>query len=105
MVGRWLGSEVPAVGISLGFERIIDLVASEASGTSFQVLIYERPDLTLALELQSQLATRGVATRIEQRPKNLKSLLSDMELAGASQFALVNSAITEIDSLEFKPLA
>jgi histidyl-tRNA synthetase len=105
MVGRWLGSEVPAVGISLGFERIIDLVASEASGTSFQVLIYERQDLTLALELQSQLATRGVATRIEQRPKNLKSLLSDMELAGASQFALVNSAITEIDSLEFKPLA
>ena len=26
MVGRWLGTDVPAVGISLGFERVVDLV-------------------------------------------------------------------------------
>ena len=105
MVGRWLGSEVPAVGISLGFERIVDLVASEASSKSFQVLVYEQQDLALALSLQQQFVLRGVATRIEQRPKNLKALLSEMELAGASQFAIVGSDVSEIDSLEFKPLA
>ena len=105
MVGRWLGSEVPAVGISLGFERIVDLVASEASSKSFQVLVYEQPDLARALSLQQQFVLRGVATRIEQRPKNLKALLSEMELAGASQFAIVGSDVSEIDSLEFKPLA
>jgi histidyl-tRNA synthetase len=105
MVGRWLGSEVPAVGISLGFERIVDLVASEASSKSFQVLVYEQQDLALALSLQQQFVLRGAATRIEQRPKNLKALLSEMELAGASQFAIVGSDVSEIDSLEFKPLA
>jgi histidyl-tRNA synthetase len=105
MVGRWLGSEVPAVGISLGFERIVNLVASEASSKSFQVLVYEQPDLARALSLQQQFVLRGVATRIEQRPKNLKALLSEMELAGASQFAIVGSDVSEIDSLEFKPLA
>ena len=105
MVGRWLGSEVPAVGISLGFERIVDLVATEASSKSFQVLVYEQQDLALALSLQQQFVLRGVATRIEQRPKNLKALLSEMELAGASQFAIVGSDVSEIDSLEFKPLA
>ena len=105
MVGRWLGSEVPAVGISLGFERIVDLVASEASSKSFQVLVYEQQDLALALSLQQQFVLRGVSTRIEQRPKNLKALLSEMELAGASQFAIVGSDVSEIDSLEFKPLA
>jgi histidyl-tRNA synthetase len=105
MVGRWLGSEVPAVGISLGFERIVDLVASEASSKSFQVLVYEQQDLALALSLQQEFVLRGVATRIEQRPKNLKALLSEMELAGASQFAIVGSDVSEIDSLEFKPLA
>ena len=105
MVGRWLGSEVPAVGISLGFERIVDLVATEASSKSFQVLVYEQQDLARALSLQQQFVLRGVATRIEQRPKNLKALLSEMELAGASQFAIVGSDVSEIDSLEFKPLA
>ena len=105
MVGRWLGSEVPAVGISLGFERIVDLVANQAHGKSFQVLIYEEAELALALLLQAQFVSRGVATRIELRPKNLKALLSDMEQAGASQFALVSPEISEIDSLEFKPLA
>jgi histidyl-tRNA synthetase len=105
MVGRWLGSEVPAVGISLGFERIVDLVASEASSKVFQVLVYEQQDLALALSLQQQFVLRGVSTRIEQRPKNLKALLSEMELAGASQFAIVGSDVSEIDSLEFKPLA
>ncbi len=105
MVGRWLGSEVPAVGLSLGFERIVDLVASEASSKSFQVLVYEQQDLALALSLQQKFVLRGVATRIEQRPKNLKALLSEMELAGASQFAIVGSDVSEIDSLEFKPLA
>jgi histidyl-tRNA synthetase len=105
MVGRWLGSEVPAVGISLGFERIVDLVSNEAHGKSFQVLIYEEAELALALSLQAQFVSREVATRIELRPKNLKALLSDMEQAGASQFALLSPEISEIDSLEFKPLA
>lgn len=105
MVGRWLGTEVPAVGISLGFERIADLVSAKTSGPAFQVLVYEAQDLALALSLQAEFVARGVATRIELRPKNLKSLLSDMELAGASQFAVVNSEISDIDALEFKPLA
>jgi histidyl-tRNA synthetase len=105
MVGRWLGSDVPAVGISLGFERIVDLVSTEQNAQSFQVLVYERAELPLALSLQEQFVARGVATRIEQRPKNLKALLSEMELAGASQFAILSSESNEIDSLEFKPLS
>lgn len=105
MVGRWLGAEVPAVGISLGFERIIDLVAGVTSGPAFQVLVYEKRDLALALALQAEFAARAIATRIEQRPKNLKGLLRDMELAGAAKFAILNSQISDIADLEFKPLA
>ena len=32
MIGRFLGQEVPAVGFSLGFERLVDLVAESADG-------------------------------------------------------------------------
>lgn len=105
MVGRWLGSDVPAVGISLGFERIVDLVSAQTTGPAFQVLVYEAQDLALALSLQAEFVSRGEPTRIELRPKNLKSLLSDMETAGASGFAVVNSQISDIAGLEFKPLA
>lgn len=105
MVGRWLGTDVPAVGISLGFERIVDLVSSSANPASFQVLVYESQDLALALRLQAEFVATGAATRIEQKPKNLKALLSDMESAGATRFAVLNSQIQDIDALEFKPLA
>ena len=105
MVGRWLGTDVPAVGISLGFERIVDLVSSSANPASFQVLVYESQDLALALRLQAEFVATGVATRIEQKTKNLKALLSDMESAGATRFAVLNSQIQDIDTLEFKPLA
>ncbi len=32
MIGRFLGQDVPAVGFSLGFERLVDLVAESAGG-------------------------------------------------------------------------
>ncbi|KAG4074742.1 hypothetical protein HA402_007018 [Bradysia odoriphaga] len=34
MIGRFLGQQVPAVGFSLGFERLVDLVADEADASA-----------------------------------------------------------------------
>src|SRR5690606_28634176 len=38
MIGRFLGTDVPAVGFSLGFERLVDLVA-DASGDSMPAVV------------------------------------------------------------------
>lgn len=105
MVGRWLGTAVPAVGISLGFERIVDLVATASAQTTFQVLIYGPQDLATALELQAAFAGSGIPTRIESRPKNLKALLSEMESAGAHSFAILPQETGDTAKLEFKPLS
>ena len=105
MVGKWLGKDVPAVGISLGFERIADLLGESSASPQFEVLVYEAELLATAIRLQGELVAKGRAIRIEKKPKNLKVLLDDMSAAGANQFAILSEEITNIDSLEFKPLS
>ena len=105
MVGKWLGKDVPAVGISLGFERIADLLGESSASPQFEVLVYEAELLATAIRLQGELIAKGRAIRIEKKPKNLKVLLDDMSAAGANQFAILSEEITNIESLEFKPLS
>ena len=105
MVGKWLGKDVPAVGISLGFERIADLLGQSSASSQFEVLVYEPELLAAAIRLQSDLVSKGRAIRIESKPKNLKVLLDDMSAAGASQFAILSEEITNIENLDFKPLS
>jgi histidyl-tRNA synthetase len=42
MVGKWLGTDAPAVGISLGIERIVDLIPESSASQDAVVLILER---------------------------------------------------------------
>lgn len=43
MIGRFLGQDVPAVGFSLGFERLVDLVTlPESAESDAVVLVYDK---------------------------------------------------------------
>jgi len=104
MVGRWLGTDVPAVGISLGFERVVDLV-EDLGKPEGVVLVMEDASvavLTKALTFQSELIGKGMQVRLEVRPKRLNLLLDSMAANGFSQFALVDSSTTALD---LKPIA
>lgn len=105
MVGKWLGEDVPAVGISLGFERIADLVGESSGQGSFQVLVYQFEHLAAAIRLQSELVAAGHRVRLEQKPKNLKALLEEIKAAGATGFAILSEGNANIEDLEFKPLS
>lgn len=105
MVGKWLGKDVPAVGISLGFERIVDLVGEHSSSRGFQVLVYPAELLQIALALQEELVALGHRIRIEKKPKNLKLLLEEMAQSGAASFAILSEENANIGQLEFKPLS
>jgi histidyl-tRNA synthetase len=105
MVGKWLGKDVPAVGISLGFERIADLLGDSAGANDFRVLVYEPQQLATAIRLQGELVAAGHRVRLEQKPKNLKSLLEEMTAAGATGFAILGEENANIGNLEFKPLS
>ena len=106
MIGRFLGQDVPAVGFSIGFERIVDLVSlADAAAAEAVVLVHDR-DVPIAelLALKAALVAEGSRVRLEQRTKNLKGLLERASADGYTAFATV-SAGAERDDLELKPLS
>jgi histidyl-tRNA synthetase len=106
MIGRFLGQQVPAVGFSIGFERIVDLLPdTDAEGERSVVLVHDRDvPLTQLLAMKAQLVAEGARVRIEQRVKNMKALLERSAADGYTSFASVGTETTA-DTLEFKSLA
>ncbi|MBW9093476.1 histidine--tRNA ligase [Microbacterium jejuense] len=106
MIGRFLGQDVPAVGFSIGFERIVDLVADRADAAADAVvLVHDRdvPESEL-LALKASLVRQGSRVRLEHRTKNLKALLERASADGYTAFATVAPGASA-DTLEVKPLA
>ncbi len=98
MVGKWLGTDVPAVGISIGFERVVDLV-SAATPTNGVLLVLEDSSIDCikaAVGFQKELIAQGKSVRLELKPKKLNILLDSMLEAGFSQFALVSADTSEL---------
>ncbi|MEV8239209.1 histidine--tRNA ligase [Microbacterium testaceum] len=105
MIGRFLGENVPAVGFSIGFERIVDLLrdAQDHDGRSV-VLVHDRDTpLGSLLERKALLVEDGVRVRLEQRPKNLKQLL-DRALADGYSFWAPVHAMSVFEPLDLRPL-
>ncbi|MDF2045564.1 histidine--tRNA ligase [Microbacterium sp. Kw_RZR3] len=105
MIGRFLGQDVPAVGFSIGFERIVDLLQDAAdTGERSVVLVHDRDvPLTTLLALKTALIAQGARVRIEQRAKNMKALLERSAADGYASFASVG-VDTTAESLELRPL-
>ena len=105
MVGKWLGTEVPAVGISLGIERIIELAKLPEIETQNTVLLIEsEAQAVLALKLQAELIEAGSSCRIEIRQKNIKAQLSNLATQGFDSFASVGDGIKSVSELDIRKL-
>jgi histidyl-tRNA synthetase len=110
MIGRFLGTEVPAVGFSIGFERLVDLVElTDSDSADSAVLLYD-PDVTAATlnVLKSQLIAGGTRVRLERRAKNTRLQLDSLAAAGFARFATVfadtPTTAGAASELAFKPL-
>jgi len=103
MVGKWLGTDVPAVGISIGFERVVELVSSPVASNGVALVLEDSSLETIktAIRFQKELIATGKSVRLELKPKKLNILLDSMLEAGFTQFALVSGGTTE---LSFKAL-
>jgi histidyl-tRNA synthetase len=105
MIGRFLGTDVPATGFSFGFERLVDLVELPAEATTEAIALMHDADIPLPalLALKSTLVARGSRVRLVARPKNVKPTLDSLAAAGFSRFAFVDAATTP-ETLEVRPL-
>ncbi|MBN9152197.1 MAG: histidine--tRNA ligase [Micrococcales bacterium] len=106
MIGRFLGTEVPATGFSIGFERIVDLVAlDDGEGSDAVVLLHDtKTDYARLVTLKAELVAQGKRVRLERAPRNLKGLLDSLAASGYRQFAHVGDAATAAD-LDFRDLS
>ena len=84
MVGRFLGTDVPAVGFSIGFERIVDLVAPREDHRDRAVVLVHDADVPLeeVLAAKAELLATCARVRVERRPRNLKGLLAQAAADG-----------------------
>ncbi|MDI2099517.1 histidine--tRNA ligase [Ruicaihuangia caeni] len=107
MIGRFLGSQVPAAGISLGFERLVDLVELEEGAHQASVALLHDADAAasdlVALKRELLQSGRAQRVRVERRPKNTKATLDRLTEEGFTHFAFVRADST-LDTLELRSL-
>jgi histidyl-tRNA synthetase len=106
MIGRFLGTEVPATGFSIGFERIVDLVTLRDDASADAVVLLHDADADPArlVALKAELIGQGRRVRLERAPRNVKALLDALAASGYRRFAHVGDAVTAAD-LDFRDLA
>jgi len=90
LIGKSLGHDVPACGFSLGFERIVDLLAAERSRDAVAVLTEADVPVADALEVARELrSASGRVVETVRRSGKFGAQLKRLEAAGFSSFVLV----------------
>jgi len=102
MIGRFLGTEVPAAGISLGFERLVDLVTTESAVDSDAVAVIYDPALstTELIDQKRLLVAEGLRVRLVHKTKNTRAILDQLEKDGFRRYAFLNPG----EPLEWKTI-
>jgi histidyl-tRNA synthetase len=107
MIGRFAGTDAPAAGFSIGFERIVDLIPDDESDALDAIVLLHDKDVPPAtlIALQTALLADGKRVRLEKRTKNVKALLARAAESGYGSVANVNAGMTSAAELEFRPLS
>jgi len=93
MIGRFLGDDVPAVGFSLGFERLVDLVDLPASTGDAPVALVHAADAdpSIVVAVRDRLVADGRRVRLLKRPKRLAAALDALAASGVGEWVAVDS--------------
>ena len=89
LIGRSLGRDVPACGFSIGFERIVDLLARRRARAAVAVLFEADVPVADALEVARDLRRSSPVVETVRRSGKLGAQLRRLEAAGFTGFVLV----------------
>jgi histidyl-tRNA synthetase len=104
MVGKWLGTEVAAVGVSIGFERVAELVSGSSASFKSLVVIFDLNEQQAALSVQAEAIAAGYLVRLEPTPKKLNTLLDSLKDQGMAEFAVLEEPKNGFQGLKIKPI-
>jgi histidyl-tRNA synthetase len=97
MVGRFLSRDLPAVGFSLGFERVIDLLPDAPTDRDAVALLVEG-EVPAAAQVAAKRAelSAGRRVRLERARKNRRGQLEALAGEGFAAFRVVTAdGVTE----------
>lgn len=106
MIGRFLGTDVPAFGISLGFERLLEVLPEESlHHTNRVALLYQREDsLDHLASVKKQLVDTGHTVRLVPKAKNMRPVFERLVGDGFSRVAEVTKGVVDAEALSWREL-
>jgi histidyl-tRNA synthetase len=107
LIGRSLGHDVPACGFSIGFERIVDLLAERPARDAVAVLVEAGVPVADALDAARELRVMygpGRVVETVRRSGKFGAQLTRLEAAGFSGFVVVSVQDGTVVSGELRTL-
>lgn len=107
MIGRFLGSDVPAFGVSLGFERLMDVLPSAPITHPNKVALVSGSEVpsTRVLAMKTSLVAAGHTVRIVKSAKNMRSVYERLVTDGFSRVAEVAPDTSDASALSWRDLS
>lgn len=106
MISRFLGRDVPAVGMSLGFERLLEVIPPlEVESLDRVALTYDgdAPSPHL-MPIKMHLVSTGHQVRLVPQSRNMRAVFERLALDGFSRVAEVSSETANAESLHWRDL-
>ncbi len=104
MIGKFIGEDIPAVGFSIGFERLVNqLIEENFKVPDLQkiVLLYESENKYVdVLKTANELRDKGYSVSVYEKAKKLGKQLSQFESFGYTGYALYSCEGTQIKEFE-----
>lgn len=95
MIGKFIGENIPAVGFSIGFERIASILSEKAMELPFAkkklAIIYPATEITAAIQTADSYRKDYDVTLFE-KPKKLGKLFAKLEESGYYGCLIMNEA-------------
>lgn len=103
MVGNFIGEKIPAIGFSIGFERLVNQLMEEnfkVPDLEKVVVLYEPGDRYIeVLEVAENIRQAGYSVSVYEKAKKLGKQLNQFQGYGYSKFAIYKGPETELKEL------
>jgi len=103
MVGNFIGERIPAIGFSIGFERLVNQLMDEkfkVPNLEKLVLLYDATDKYIdVLRKADDLRNEGYTVAVYEKAKKLGKQLNQFKDYGYNKFALYSIDETEVKDL------
>jgi histidyl-tRNA synthetase len=106
MIGRFLGTSVPAFGVSLGFERLVDIVETPPARHHDRValVIPGGVNTSHVIALKKHLVDTGHTVRLVAEQKNMRVVYQQLVADGFTRVANAMETAHTVEELTWKEL-